>query len=308
MRSLILSLLISLSPAAARVQQSPGGGQFAIAVDVDLVTFSVAVTDSRGRLVSGLKAADFRVYEEGKLQGIKLFTAEDAPASVGLIIDNSGSMDNKRAEVVAAALAFASTSNPADEMFLVNFNENVYLGLPPGPIFTSDTAALREALLRSAPVGMTALYDALIFGIDLLKTGVRDRKALVVFSDGGDNASHHTLNEVLRAARGLNATIYAVGIYDEADADKNRRVLREIAERNGGRAYFPESLRNISQIAREIAAGIRGQYTLGYSSSNTRRDGTFRKVKITARRSGGRELQVDTREGYVAPAAALPPQ
>ena len=138
--------------------------------------------------------------------------------------------------------------------------------------------------------------------------GVKDRKALVVFSDGGDNASRHTFNDVLQAARGSSATIYTVGIYDETDADTNRRVLREIAERNGGRAYFPESLRNISQVAREIAAGIRGQYTLGYSSTNTRRDGTFRKVKIAARRNGGRDLRVITREGYVAPAAESVPQ
>ena len=310
-RSLILlafiSLLISLSvrlsaaaPATARlaVQQGRGEEQYTIAVDVDLVVFNVAVTDGKGRHVSGLKASDFHVYEENRLQNIKLFHAENVAASVGLLIDNSGSMLNKRADVVEAALAFASASNSDDEMFVVNFNENVYLGLPASIRFTRDPGELRSALLRTAPAGLTALYDALAVGIEHLKNGRRDRKALVVLSDGGDNASHRGLDDVLQIAQRSSATIYTIGIYDDADSDRNPRVLRKIAELSGGRAYFPGSLNDLERVWRDIAGGIRSQYTIGYHSSNPTRDGRFRKVRITAGRNGGQGLRVVTRDGY----------
>jgi Ca-activated chloride channel homolog len=300
MRSLILFSLISVLAASVPVQQSRDGGQYTIAVDVDLVVFNVTVTDGKGRQVSGLKAGDFRVFEEGRLQDVKLFHAEDTPASVGLIIDNSGSMREKRADVAKAALTFVTASNPEDEMFAVNFNEHVYFGLPRSTAFANNVDLLRAAL-TTVPGGLTALYDALATGIAHLKTGTRDRKALVVLSDGGDNASHRTLDEVLQIAQRSNATIYTIGIYDVTDQDRNPRVLRKIAQLTGGRAYFPESLGDIEQVWRDIAGGIRNQYTIGYFSSNSSRDGGFRKVKIVASRKGGRTLRVTTREGYVAP-------
>jgi VWFA-related protein len=270
-------------------------------VDVDLVVFNVTVTDSKGRHVSGLKADDFRVFEEGQLQDVKLFQAEDTPASVGLMIDNSGSMREKRANVAKAALDFVSASNPEDEMFVVNFNEHVYFGLPHSMPFTNNVDRLRAAL-TTAPVGLTSLYDALASGIEHLKTGTRDRKALIVLSDGGDNASHRTLDEIFQMAQRSSATIYTIGIYDVIDRDRNPRVLRKIAQLTGGRAYFPESLDDIEQVWRDIAGGIRSQYTIGYFSNDSSRDGGFRKVKIVAsRNNGGRTLRVTTREGYVAP-------
>ena len=293
----------SLGLPPSRSQQGRDGEQYTIAVDVDLVVFNVTVTDSKGRHVSGLKASDFQILEENRLQDIKLFNAEDVPASVGLIIDNSGSMREKRADVAKAALAFADASNSEDEMFVVNFNEKVYLGLPPSIPFTNDLDQIRSALLRTAPNGLTALYDALAVGIEHLKTGTRDRKALVVLSDGGDNASRHSLNDVLQIAQQSSATIYTIGIYDDTDLDRNPRVLRKIAGLSGGRAYFPDSLDDLEQVWRDIAGGIRSQYTIGYHSSNPNRDGMFRKVKITASRNGGRGLRVTTRNGYLAPAA-----
>jgi len=309
-RSLKLAALIGLSislsgaapvPAPLSLQQGRDAGQYTIGVDVDLVIFNVTVTDSKGRHVSGLKLSDFQIYEENHLQDITLFNAEDVPASLGLIIDNSGSMYNKRANVVKAALSFAASSNPQDEMFVVNFNEKVYEGLPREIQFTNDIDQIRSALLRAAPVGLTALYDALAAGIEHLKTGSRDRKALVVLSDGGDNASRRTLDDVLQIAQRSSATIYTIGIYDETDSDRNPNVLRKIAKLSGGRAYFPDSLDELEPVWRDIAGGIRSQYTLGYHSSNSNRDGMFRKVRIAANSNGRRGLRIITRAGYFAP-------
>jgi Ca-activated chloride channel family protein len=306
--SLIRVSLISLLAASVPVQQDRGGGQFTIAVDVDLVVFNVTVTDRRGRQVSGLKAGDFQVYEEGRIQNIKLFRAEDVPATVGLIIDNSGSMREKRPDVTEAALAFVSASNPADEMFVMDFNENVYFGLPLSIPFTNDADVIRPALLQRPPSGLTALYDALAAGIEHLKSGTRDRKALVVLSDGGDNASYRKLDDVLQIAQRSSATIYTIGIYDETDADRNPGVLKRIATQSGGRAYFPESLNHLDQVWRDIAGRIRSQYTIGYSSTNPSRDGAFRRVKISASRDGGRSLRVTSRDGYIAPAETAVPK
>jgi len=273
--------------------------QHTIAIDVDLVVFNVSVTDSRGRRVSGLKAADFRVVEENRLQTVTVFNAENNPASIGLIIDNSGSMQSKRADVINAALAFTGASNTEDELFVINFNENVYVGLPPSMPFTSSPYHIRAALLGAAPAGMTALYDALAVGIEHVKIGTWDRKALVVLSDGGDNASRHRLDDVIEIARRSSAAIYAIGIYDETDQDRSPGVLRRIAQLSGGRAYFPESSGDLNRVWRDIAGENRNQYTIGYRSSNSDRDGKYRKVKITASRNG-RSLRVMTRDGYFA--------
>jgi VWFA-related protein len=293
--------MAALVTAQVSTEQGRGQGQNTIKVDVDLAVFNVAVMDTKGRSVSGLKLSDFQVTEDNRPQDISLFSPEDTPASVGLIIDNSGSMLPKSPDVTKAALAFAGASNPEDEMFVIKFNEKVFLGLPPSVPFTNDMSQIRSALLQNTPNGLTALYDALAVGIEHLKTGTRDRKALVVLSDGGDNASHHVLDDVLQIARGSSATIYTIGIYDESDLDRNPRVLRKIADLTGGRAYFPDSLKDLEQVWRDIAGGIRSQYTIGYHSSNTSHDGKFRKVKITATRPGGKDLRVITRDGYLAP-------
>ena len=300
MRSLILAGLIGLVTVLLPVQQDRDEGQFTIALDADLVVFNVTVTDSMGRHVAGLKAVDFQVREENRMQEIKLFSAEDGPATIGLIIDNSGSMREKHADVTTAALAFARASNSEDEMFVVGFNEQVYLGLPPSIPFTRDLGQIHSALVLNSPGGMTALYDALEMGIEHLEIGTRDHKALVVLSDGGDNASHSRLDEVLLAAQRSSATIFTIGFYDDTDLDRNPRVLRKIAESSGGHAYFPESLREMERVWRDIAQGIRSQYTIGYHSSNPIHDGKFRSVKISANPSGKRDLRVATRDGYLA--------
>ena len=304
MVSALIGLCAVTGPALTTLlpwQQGRDEGEFTIAVDAEFVIFNVTVTDNKGRHVAGLRASDFQVREENHLQDIKLFTAEDGPASIGLIIDNSGSMREKHAEVAQAALAFAMVSNREDEMFVVTFNERVSFGLPPSIPFTSDAEQIHSALVRTPPTGMTALYDALAAGIEHLKTGIRDQKALVVLSDGGDNASHRRLNDVLQIARQSSATIYTIGIYDDADMDRNPRVLRKIAETTGGQSYFPASLGALDRVWRDIAQGIRNQYVIGYHSSNPVHDGKFRKVSIVAKSGNRRDLRVTSRDGYLVP-------
>lgn len=278
--------------------------QFTISVDVDLVLFNVTVLDNDGETVSGLTANNFRIYEDGRQQTIKIFQPEDTPATVGLVIDNSGSMAARRADVVTSAMAFVGASHPDDEMFIVNFNRHAWLALPESMPFSSSYDQLRNTLLETTAEGTTALYDALELALTHLESGTRQRKALVLLSDGGDNASFSSLDDVLRLAQRSSATIYCIGIYDPHQNDKNPKVLRQIAKLTGGEAYFPERPRNLRQIWPKIAGALRGQYTIGYLSTNAARNGSYRNVKITAVDSRGKSLDVRTRPGYLAPAGA----
>jgi Ca-activated chloride channel family protein len=274
--------------------------QYTLSVDVDLVVFNVTVLDANRRPVTGLTADNFHVYEDGREEKIKIFQPEDTPATVGLVIDNSGSMANKRPDVVNAALAFISASQHDDEMFVVDFNGRAWLGLPTSMPFTSNYSELRAALLQTRSEGTTALYDALELALDHLKEGTRQRKALVVLSDGGDNASVAKVDDMLRMAQQSSATIYCIGIYDPFAKDKNPGVLKKIARVAGGESYFPTASADLRDIWPRIAGSIRGQYTIGYLSSNPTRDGSYRNVKITAVRSRGKPLEVRTRPGYFA--------
>ncbi len=274
--------------------------QFTISVDVDLVVFNVTVLDGDGKPITGLTQKDFRVFEDGREEKIKIFQPEDTPATVGLLIDNSGSMTTKRNDVVGAALAFIGASHPQDEMFVVNFNRRAWLGLPPAHRFTTDRSELRATLMETRAEGTTALYDAIKLALDHLKDGSKQRKALVVLSDGGDNASVAKVDEVLHLAQQSSATIYCIGIYDPFQKDRNPSVLKKIARVTGGEAFFPNSLASLHAIWPKIANAIRGQYTIGYVSTNPSRDGGYRKVKITAAGKRGKLLDLRTRPGYVA--------
>jgi len=302
-RALILFLFFPhVVGASVPIRQERDGSEFSISVNVDVAVFNVSVTDGKGRYVSGLKASDFRVVENGEAQEIRVFSPEDVPATIGLVIDNSGSMRNKRADVQRAALAFLGASNMHDELFLVSFNDKPRMELPHGVSFSSDHELVQSVLLQIRSGGMTALYDAMAMALQHVATGTQNRKALVILSDGGDNASSRKLNEVLELARRSSATIYTIGIYDENDPDKNPRVLRRIAEASGGRAYFPKSLAHLDEVWRAVAAEIRSQYTIGYVPRRMSRSAsTFRSVKIIATRNGGKPFNVTTRDGYVIP-------
>ena len=274
--------------------------QFTISVDVDVALFNLTVLDHDGRTVTGLTADNFRIYEDGREQKVKIFQPEDSPATVGLVIDNSGSMVNKRADAVTAALAFVGASHPGDELFIVDFNHSAWLALPPSIPFTSDAAQLRTALLTTTAEGTTALYDGLVMALNHLKEGTHQRKALVLLSDGADNASSTRLGEILQLAQQSSAAIYCIGIYDPDERDRNPGVLKRIAKLTGGESYFPHHPSDLRDMWPRIAGSIRGQYTIGYVSDNRSRDGAFRNVKITAAGKRGKRLDVRTRPGYFA--------
>jgi len=204
-------------------------------------------------------------------------------------------------------LAFARSSNPQDQMFVVNFNERVSFSLPDNMPFTDQVAQLEIALSRMAPRGQTALYDAVDAALDHLKDGNRDKKVLIAISDGGDNASKHSLAQIMSKAGQAEAIIYTIGIFDEQDDDKNPHVLRQLAKNTGGEAFLPESSKDIAPICERIAHDIRTQYTLAYVPTKRTRDGTYRIIQVKARAPGGGRLSVRTRSGYFGPLALSSP-
>lgn len=271
-----------------------------ISVDVNLVELHVTARDRSGNFATGLRKEDFRVFEDGQPQTIRLFQHEDVPVSVGLIVDNSTSMRRKRKDVTAAALAFVRSSNPRDEIFVVNFNERASLGLPPEKRFTADAVQLEEALNGVPALGMTALYDAIHMGLTHLNHASRERKVLIVISDGGDNASTRKLQQVLAEMERSDIGIYTIGLFDEDDRDRNPGVLKAIARATGGAAFVPQGLGEVAPICERIAAEIRNQYTIGYAPSNPALDNTHRRIRVAAGSPHGGKVVVSTREGYIA--------
>src|SRR5579884_2821698 len=224
--------------------------------DVRRVLLDVSVRDPKGGYVSGLQKDNFHVFEDGKPQQIVEFAAGDIPVTVGLLIDESLSMRPKRAEVLTAAMSFIHESNPADEMFVLNFNETVRHGLPDTELFSGNISELRNALFAGQPEGRTALYDAVVDGLKQLEMGRQAKKTLVLISDGGDNISTHRMPDVIKMAEETSATIYTVGIFDEDDRDKNPDILTKLAKISGGVAYFPEKIDDVIPICEKIAKEI----------------------------------------------------
>ena len=258
------------------------------------------VSDRQGGFVSDLGEQDFVVYEDGVPQRIRLFRNEDIPVTVGLVVDHSTTMRPKLAEVAAAARTFVRSSNREDEMFVVNFNEIVSLGLPGTIRFTDSTAELENAITAAPTGGQTALYDAIAKGLEELQAGSRDKKVLIVVSDGGDNASARSLAQVMNLAEQSSAVIYTVGVFDEDDPDRNPGVLKRLAQATGGEAFLPGQLSEVVAICERIARDIRHQYTIGYVPTNLTRDGAYRAIRVVARAKGHDRLSVRTRTGYIA--------
>ncbi len=296
--ALLLWLII---PTGSALSQDPPREEYRIKVNANLVVLHATAQDHKGVPVSGLDKDSFQVYEDGTRQQIKYFSHEDIPVTVGLVIDNSGSMARKRAEVIAAALAFARSSNPQDQMFVVNFNEHVRFGLPANAPFTGQAPQLEVALSGMITNGQTALYDAVAAALEHLKKGDRDKKILIVISDGGDNASKHTLAQITAMARHNDAIIYTIGLFDEEDEDQNPHVLKQFAAETGGDAFLPKSLKEVVPICERIARDIRNQYTVAYIPANRKQDGTYRTIQVKASAPGQGHLSVRTRAGYHAP-------
>jgi len=287
---------------------TPGqSGDHKLKQATELVVLHVTVADDKGQFVSDLKQGNFKVFEQNIEQNLSFFSREDIPVTMGLVIDNSGSMRDKRDQVNAAAMTFVRTSNPQDEAFVVNFNDEYYLDTDGE--FTADQANLHDALSRIETRGSTALYDAVIGSLSHLKKGHKDKRVLLLVTDGDDTASEKTFEDAIKAAEESNATIYAIGVYSEDDLEHDKKtvrhskkILQELAEATGGLAYFPAQLEQVTPICEQVAREIRNQYTLGYYPTNTAHDGTFRPVAVKVIPPGGRgKLSVRTRTGYFAP-------
>jgi VWFA-related protein len=264
-------------------------------VDTRVVVLYATVHDSRGTVVTNLDRSAFTVYENGKSQPITVFGREDLPVSLGLLIDNSGSMRTLRKKVEAAALSFARASNPQDEMFVLNFNDAPRVDVP----FTTDVRVLEAGIARVDSIGGTALWDAMDMGERYLRNGTRKRKALLVVTDGRDNASLATVDKVLRQAQNEETAIYIVGLMgDTPSTTQAQQALDKLAERCGGVAYHLSDINQVDPTVIGIAQQIRNQYTIAYSPTNQALDGSYRKIKVVA--SGRANLIVRTRTGYLA--------
>lgn len=302
--TLIFVLAVAVQTLPAQDHAAATSDQaFRLTATAELVLLDVSVKDGTGKHVPDLGKADFQVYENGKLQTITQFGSDDVPVTVGLVIDTSGSMQSKYGDVVMGALTLIHASNPRDEVFVVNFGDRISYGLPDGVPFTDDMSQLRAALMLGAPAGRTALYDAILSSLHHLEQGRRDKKTLVLISDGGDNSSSHPSEEVMRAVRESRATIYAIGVYDAEDHDQNPGLLRRLAHVSGGEAFFPARLEQLTAICRQIASDIRTRYTVGYVPIRSGERGSSRKIKVIASAPGGHRLVVHTRTSYSLPDA-----
>src|ERR1700719_4027102 len=283
--------------------QATSGQDSKIRVDVNLVVLHTTVIDDRGRFADGLKQESFRVLEDKAEQKLSVFKREDVPVSMGLVIDNSGSMRDKRPRVNQAAITLVEASNPQDEAFVVNFNDDFYLDLDKD--FTNSVPELKEALERIDSRGSTALYDAVIGSLDHLKKASKDKRVLLIVTDGEDNTSHNSLDKTIREVQKTDTVIYTIGLLSEESKKNSKRAkkaLEQIAQASGGLAFFPENVDDVHNICEQVARDIRNQYTLAYYPSNTKRDGTYRTVQVEVIPPRGRgKLVARTRNGYYAP-------
>ncbi len=314
---ILCSLVFAASQASAQIPvvnpQPPPPGQNSsaekqgatIKVQVNLVVLHTTVLDDRGRFADGLKQENFRILEDKVEQKLSVFKREDLPVSMGLVIDNSGSMRDKRPRVNEAAITLVENSNPQDEAFVVNFNDDFYLDLDKD--FTNSIPELKEALERIDSRGSTALYDAIIGSIDHLKKASKDKHVLLVVTDGEDNTSRNSLEKTIREIQKTDTVIYTIGLLSQEskkNAKRAKKALEEISLASGGLSYFPENVDDVHNICQQVAHDIRNQYTLAYYPTNGKRDGTFRAVQVEVIPPRGRgKLVARTRNGYYAPTA-----
>ncbi len=303
--SLLAPLLLTFALAAQTPSRQPATAHPSsddeevplFRADTRLVDLHVSVLDKNGRLVTDIPESAFKVYENGVEQKIKKFLREDVPVSMGLIIDNSGSMKEKRARVEAASLALVKASNPQDEVFIVSFSDDPWLEAD----FTNDIKKLESALDNLNPKGGTAMRDAISASIDKVKEGKKEKKVLLVVTDGNDNTSDITLEQLVRKAQQSEVLIYCIGLLSEEephDAKSARRALKELAEASGGQDYYPKDVTEVSKITPQIANEIRSQYYLGYSPSNTNLDGSYRQISVKV--NGYAKATVRAKLGYYA--------
>jgi Ca-activated chloride channel homolog len=299
MRSRVLFLVVVVSAASVAAAQEPSAATFTS--HADLVQLHVNVFDGNSDAVPALTKDNFLIFEDGRAQAITFFSSEDVPVAVGLVIDNSSSMLTRRGLVVAGAMAFADSSHPEDELFTLHFNEHVRFGLPDTLPFTPSRPLLRGVLSALRPGGKTALHDAVIAALDHVEKASHQKHVIIVLSDGDDNASSHNRGEMYERARRSDAIIYTVAVNDPRQGgDGDPGVLRRLADIGGGLAYFPDSDGETVAAFTEIAENIRRGYSIGYTPTNTARDGGWRSVKVMVR-APGKRLSARARDGYTAP-------
>ncbi|MFL6417235.1 MAG: VWA domain-containing protein [Bryobacteraceae bacterium] len=266
--------------------------------DTRLVVLHASVNDRRGKLLTNLDRNAFKVFENGQPQEVKIFKREDVPVSLGIIIDDSGSMQSKRTRVEAAALAMVRESNPQDEVFIVNFNDEAFLDVP----FTNDIKKMEQGLARIDSRGGTAMRDAINMSLDYVKKeGKRDKKVLLVITDGNDNASGTSLEKVVARSNQSDVLVYAIGLFTEEEkreASKARRALNELTTATGGLAFYPKEVAEVQSLAVEVAHDIRNQYTIAYTPSIQALDGSYRQIRVVVEAPG--KPVVRTRTGYYA--------
>ncbi|HYB95955.1 MAG TPA: VWA domain-containing protein [Vicinamibacterales bacterium] len=294
-----ISLLIVVLVAAVSLYAD---AQPTFRADSELVVLHVTVRDRGGRYITGLTQDAFTVIDDGKPQTLSMFSADEVPASVVFLIDNSNSMRPNRERVIASAVAFAQSSHPNDEIFVLTFNEEVRHAWGPSVVSGMDMAAFTSAMSRSIVArGMTAIYDGLLGGLTRLRAARHTRQVMIVVSDGDDNASQADRDTVLRQLRESDATVYTIGLQDPLVRDGNPKLLRRIAQSTGGESYEPRHADDVPDAFEKIAKDIRNAYTLAYTPSTGGDSAAERRrhtVKVYARAPDGRVVTVRTRDGY----------
>jgi Ca-activated chloride channel family protein len=297
-RNLMIAGTVSLMSGVLGGLPRQDQSDFTIRSDVRLVLLDVSVKDREGGFVSGLTKDNFTVFENGRPQRITVFASDDVPVTVGILVDESFSMTPKRNDVLTAAQTFIEESNPNDEIFVLNFNDRVTRGLPAPMLFSGDIQRLRAALQRGIPQGKTALNDAIVEGLKQLELGKRDKKTLIVISDGGDNASEHKRADMLNMVEKSIATIYTIGLYDADDPDRAPGILKELAKISGGEAYFPNDPTEMVPVCRRIAKDIRARYTIGYIPEVGTGVNAVRHIQVRVSAPGHAKLIARTRTSY----------
>jgi VWFA-related protein len=294
--------LILIAGATISSAQKVNDQDYKLGVNVELVQLPVSVLDKKGTPIRGLSQEVFSVYEDKIRQDISLFKQEDIPLSVGLVMDGSSSMYDKRDRLNVAAMTFVQESNPQDETSVISFADIVTLEQE----FTANSDDLRYALNRIPSIGDTALYDGIYLAAQHLKDeAFHDKRVLLVMSDGEDNHSKLKLKQVLALLKESKIIVYTVGLLPASDVmfgDEGRKALKQIAEAGGGASFFPRNVRDVEEVCRRIARDLRNQYTIGYRPSNEKMDGSWRKIQVQVRPAKTiSKFTVRTKKGYYAP-------
>jgi len=294
------------TPAPKSEKQAPPQ---TLKIDVELVLVNATVTDSLNRYVSGLEGNHFQIWEDKIEQKVEYFSAEDVPISIGVIFDVSGSMKDKISTARQAAATFLKTGNPEDEYFLVEFANRPEVASD----FTTDVTKLQSKLIMTPAKGMTAMYDSVYLGLEKLKEGTNPKKALLLITDGEDNRSRYTFQNVKEFVKEQDVQIYSIGIVDEWNSQlgagkTGRAMIEELAELTGGQAFFPDSVYELEDICTKIAVELKNQYVIGYHTTNGAKDGKWRKVRVKVNPPKGiQRLNVRAKQGYYAPRADAAP-